>query len=134
MAGKPDDPAGGPQPPPAGDDKEASRITTIEDLSARQDRTESKLDRILGLLGSSTGNDAPASGADPAPRPVLDDIKKAIRDVGAEQQQAQADAAHAADHDRLRSAQQQKEPENTPRDAMIHGKERLQKMLFGGPK
>lgn len=138
MAGKPADPAKPPEPAQPAADQETGRITTIEDLSARQDRTESKLDQILGLLGSSSKDQAPAAAGDgsaAAPGFGMNEIKQAIRDVGAEQQQKEADAAHAAEHDRLRGAQQQqKEPEHTPRDAMIRGKERLQKVLFGGEK
>jgi Sec-independent protein translocase protein TatA len=130
MAARKNDPPAEPEPQQQAD-PEPGRITSIEDLSARQDRTESKLDRVLDLLGGKDKDDTPT-----AAKPSglgLDDIKKAIRDVGAEQQQQQADAAHAAEHDQLRQARQ-KEPEHQPRDVMIRGKERLQRVLFGGDK
>jgi hypothetical protein len=135
MAERKTDPPAEPEPQQQ-PDAEAGRITTIEDLSARQQQTDSKLDGIAAKLDRLLGggqDDTPATTAAEPSGLGLDDIKKAIRDVGAEQQQQQADAAHAAEHDQLRQARQ-KEPEHQPRDAMIRGKERLQRVLFGGDK
>jgi hypothetical protein len=118
---------------PAGD-TETQRITTIDDLKTEQARQAGVLDELLSLV---KGGEREAHGAaqqhvehrldDPG---HLDEIKKAIRDVNAEQAAAQAQAAHDAEHGRLR--QQQAEPEKPPREAMQTWKAKLQHRMFDG--
>jgi hypothetical protein len=121
-------------------DGEAARITTIEDLAARQQATDSKVDTLIGRIDQVLAGAAPAEQqahqaaqdrvqhklGDPG---HLDEIRQAIRDVAAEQQAAQAQAGHDAEHERLRS--QAAVAEKQPREAMIRGKQRLQRFLFG---
>ena len=64
----------------------------------------------------------------------MDEIKKAIRDVRAEDVAAEAQQAHDAEHARLRQGTQPREPEQQPREAMPRGKGRLQKILFGADR
>jgi hypothetical protein len=128
-----DQPAGNEQSP-AGD-AETARITTIDDLKTEQARQASVLDELLTLV---KGGEREAHGAaqqhvehrldDPG---HLDEIKRAIRDVNAEQAAAQAQAAHDAEHGRLR---QQAEPEKPPREAMQTWKARMQYRMFDGGK
>lgn len=124
-----------------GQDPEAGRITTIEDIAARQHATDGKVDTLMGkvdqLLGGSQHREPAGPGqatGQPAGQPAdhLDEIKRAIRDVRAEDQAADQQAAHDAEHARLRDGQ--KPPEQQPREAAVRGKQRLQKILFGADK
>ena len=132
MAGNPDDKSGDAKKP----DGEAGRITTIEDIAARQQATDSKVDSLIGRIDQVLGGgkpdapkpDAAATGAHPGMD--LDAIKRAIRDVGAEEAQAKAQADHDAEHERLKAAQDA--AEHQPREAMQTWKGRLQRAMFGG--
>lgn len=123
-------------------DGEASRITTIEDIAARQHATDSKVDTLMSkvdqLLGGGHRDEPAGPGqatGQPAGQPAdhLDEIKRAIRDVRAEDAAADQQAAHDAEHARLRDGQKPP-PEQKPRDAMPRGKERLQRLMFGADK
>lgn len=122
---------------PAGDpgqgDPETGRIQSIQELSARQDRMDGKLDQLLSRFGIGDGGQgvAPAQQPaqqqppnDPGARPALmqDQMRQAIRDVNAEQAAAAAKA---------QSQQQQPPAEQSPREVTLRGKERLQRWLFG---
>jgi uncharacterized protein YukE len=133
-----------PNPPsPAGDqaDGEADRITTIEDLAARQDRTDSKVDGLTSRIdqvlagGKHAEGQAHAAAQDRVEHKLsdpghLDEIKAAIRDVNAEAADAEARSAHDAEHERLRQGTQA--AEQAPREAVVRGKQRLQRWIFGG--
>jgi hypothetical protein len=100
------------------------RVTRIE---AEQERQGGLLDKILGKL-SGTGDDRKAEpvtqGTDPAagPADMTEQMRQAVRDVQAEDD---ADAGRAA---RLGK---RPEPETTPREVTLRGKDKLQKFLFG---
>lgn len=141
MASKP---ATEPVNPPSPDsDPENDRITTIEDLAARQDRTDSKVDSLIGRIDQVLGAGKTAEGqahdaaqghlerklADPG---HLDEIKAAIRDVRAEEADAAARTAHDAEHERLRQGADA--AEQAPREAVVKGKQRLQRWMFGGDR
>ena len=134
MPGNPDDKAGDTPKP----DGEAGRITTIEDIAARQQATDSKVDGLIGKIDQLLGGKPDAAPkADAAPAAVhpgmdLDAIKRAIRDVGAEEAQAKAQADHDAEHERLKAAQDA--AEHAPREAMQTWKGKLQRAMFGGEK
>ena len=143
MASKPaTNPANAPSP--AGDqnsDGEADRITTIEDLAARQQQTDSKVDGLISRIdqvlagGQHAEGQAHAAAQDRVEHKLsdpghLDEIKAAIRDVRAEEADAAARSAHDAEHERLRQGAQA--AEQAPREAMVRGKQRLQRILFGG--
>jgi hypothetical protein len=115
---------------PAGNDPSPDNEPTLKEVAERQERTESKLDTLIDTVkGLGGGHKAAEETAAPADSGItLDSIKQAVRDVGAEQAQADADAAHAADHDKLR---QPKEPEHAPRESMPTWKQKLQKAAFG---
>lgn len=119
---------GGAAPPP----QQQKPDDRIDQLAARQERTESKIDKVLDMLGGKDDPPAPGTGAAGAGSPPADhlgEIKQAIRDVRAEEQQAAADAAHKADHDRLKN---KPEPEKQPRESGPTWKDRLQNVMFGG--
>jgi len=131
----------GPDSASPGGDGESARITTIEDLAARQQATDSRLDGLAGkidqLLGGSRAAREPDPGAAGAPSSPggatgLDAIRQAIRDVHAEDKTAADQAAHAAEHDRLRAARDA--AERQPREAMATWKGKLQKTMFGADK
>lgn len=135
MPGNPDDKAGDAQKP----DGEAGRIETIEGIAARQQQTDAKVDSLVGkidqLLGGGKPDAAPKADAAPAavhPGMDLDAIKRAIRDVGAEEADAKAKADHDAEHERLKAAQDA--AEHAPREAMQTWKGRLQRAMFGGDR
>jgi type IV secretory pathway VirB10-like protein len=102
--------------PPAGDAPLAKRVDTIE---AEQQRQGGILEEIRDKL-TGTAPPAVTRGDDPGPSAadMAEQMRQAVRDVNAE---AAAAAPSAAP-----------EPETTPREVMIKGKERLQRALFGG--
>lgn len=104
----------------------------FEKIEAEQERQGSILDEIRAALkgGHDTPAAAPAGADEPAPADMAEQMRQAVRDVNAEQQQADHDRQHAADHDRMRRP----EPETTPREAMARGKARLQRAMFGGDR
>lgn len=123
---------------PATDDGEAGRVKALDDrfgaLEAEQERQGGLLEQIAAKLGGGkpdsdgpvTSADAPPAGPNPAD--MAEQMRQAVRDVRAEEAQADADRQHAADHAKLSAP----EPEKTPREVMIKGKAKLQKVLFGG--
>lgn len=130
--------AAGPQPPPAdqGPKQEEQRITTIAELSERQERTEGKLDRILGILGDKGEHTQAHAGAQQhveerldRPGRIQDEMRQAIRDVRAEEQAAEARRQHDAEHQQMRPP-----PETQPREVAVRGKAKLQRVLFGAEK
>lgn len=133
MAGNPDGKAGDAQKP----DGEAGRITTIEDIAQRQQATDSKVDGLVSKIDQMLGGGGPSEGkADTNPQQGqglgMDQIRQAIRDVGAEEADAKAKADHDAEHERLKAAKDA--AEHQPREAMQTWKGRLQRAMFGGEK
>lgn len=122
---------------------EEDRITTIDELRAEQDRQAGVLDELLGLVrggqqhgqrGVRTAHDADREMVDrrlDRGSRVQDEMRQAVRDVRAEEQAEEARRQHDADHARMR---QQPEPEQQPREVMVSGKARLQRLLFGADK
>ena len=122
---------------------EEDRITTIGELRAEQDRQAGVLDELLDLVrggqqhgqravrtAHDTDREAVGRRLDRGSR-VQDEMRQAIRDVRAEEQAEEARRQHDADHARIR---QQPEPEHQPREVMVSGKARLQRLLFGADK
>jgi hypothetical protein len=106
---------------------EEERVKSLDDrfgkIEAEQERQGGLLDKIAAKLdGGSQQPPAaePVTRADPAPGDMAEQMRQAVRDVNAEQ--AQADAAK----DKTPA------PEQAPREVMIRGKARLQRALFGG--
>lgn len=120
-------------------DQETSRITTIADLKTEQDRQGGLIDELLTLVKGGQREEGKAHDAaqahvenklaDPG---HLGEIRQAIRDVNAETAAAEQASAHEREHERLRHGQEPAEQQ--PRDAMVKGKARLQKMLFGADR
>ena len=119
---------------------EEGRITTIEDLKQRQDAQESKLDRIVSLLegdARSAERDTHRASQERVESRlergtnIQDAMRQAIKDVDAERQQADAKAAHDAEHERLKTA---KQPEQPPAEVAVSWKNKLQRGLFGGDR
>jgi hypothetical protein len=109
-----------PAAPAAGEGPLGERVDRLE---AGQERQDSKLDQILGML--SGAKDKPAetvTEAEAAPGDMAEQMRQAVRDVRAEE------AAAAKPEPKT------PEPETTPREVMIRGKARLQKTLFGGER
>ena len=110
---------------PAPGDTETGRIKTIEELSARQDAMDGKLDKILAHFGGGGAPAAsppkPASPPASDPATVTEQMKAAVRAVHAEEREAakgtQPPAAPA--------------PEHTPREVAVPFKTRLQAAVFG---
>lgn len=113
-----------PAAPPA-DDPLPERVGKIE---AEQKRQGSLLDRIASKLDglSPADNDSVTKGTAPpaGPADMTEQMRQAVRDVQAE---TDAEAGKAA-----RLGGKRPDPETTPREVMIRGKERLQRALFGG--
>jgi len=112
---------------PPGQDAEGGRIESIDSIRAEQERQAGLLDTILARLPGvgdgdtsvTTGTEAPAPAAD-----MTEQMRQAVRDV-----QAEADAEAGK---QLRLGGKRPEPETTPREVMVKGKDRLQRLLFGG--
>lgn len=114
-------------PDPPAPDPEAGRIKSIADLQAEQERQGGVLDKILSRLAGAPEPDTSVTSADPAPAAAAADMgaqmRQAIKDV-----QAEEDAELGRQH-RLGK---RPEPETSPREVMVRGKDRLQRALFGG--
>jgi hypothetical protein len=109
---------------------------TMEELAERQQATDAKVDGIGAKLDQLLGN-GHAAAQDHVERKLddpghLDEIKKAIRDVNAEQAAAQAQAAQAAGQGK--PSEKPPEPETAPREAMQAWKAKLQHRMFDGGK
>lgn len=84
-------------------DEEGERITSIKELSERQDRTESKLDQILAVLGKTRDN-AQANAREgqerklDAPTSIAEEIRQQFEE---RDRKAAADAEHKSREDRL---------------------------------
>lgn len=93
----------------------------VDRIEREQERQGGVLDRIVGMLGdtdrdtTTTRADNPATDA----ADMTEQMRQAVRDVNAE-------AAAAATKEPSKP-----EPETTPREVMVKGKERLQRALFG---
>lgn len=83
--------------------QEGERITSIKELSERQDRTESKLDQILGILGKTKDN-TQANAAEgrakelDAPTSIAEEIRQQFEE---RDRQAKAAADRKSGEDRL---------------------------------
>lgn len=115
-----------PDPAPVAADS-APLAKRVDSIEAEQQRQGGILDQILGKLGtlSPGGDSTVTTGTEPpaGPADMTEQMRQAVRDVQAE---ADAEAGRAA---RLGK---KPEPETTPREVMIKGKDRLQRALFGG--
>lgn len=119
-----DQPPAPPAPAPA--PAPAAGTPSLEELARRQqatdqkiDKTDGKLDEVLGLLRG--GKTPPAGGPGPAPAAPADmaeQMRQAVRDVAAEQAASKPPPAAPA-------------PEVPPREVLVRGKARLQRVLFG---
>jgi hypothetical protein len=110
-----------PAAPPV--DNTAPLAARVDGLETEQKRQGGILDRIEGLL--TTSGDTTVTSADQPPAAdaagMAEQMRQAVRDVNAE-------AAAAAPKD----APKAPAPETTPREVMIKGKDKLQRVLFGG--
>lgn len=119
-------------PPPAGGDGEGSRIQSIQELSARQDRMDGKLDTLLAKFGIGSSGQQPqpqqqgTAGQGSRPGEMQEQMRQAIRDVRAEEAAAAARAAAGQ-----QQGQQQPPAEQKPREVTLRGKAKLQRRLFG---
>ena len=125
-------PAGG------GGDREANRIRSLDErFGAIESEQRAQRGILEQLRDALTGDDDGGGGGgavtgDPAPggADMGEQMRQAIRDVRAEDAAAEAERQHAADHDRLR----QPPAERQPREVGVRGRDRLQRVLFGGDR
>lgn len=114
-----------PAAPAAGNDPLPERVGKIE---AEQERQGGILDQILGKIDglSPAGDTSVTTGTTPpaGPADMTEQMRQAVRDVQAE---ADAEAGRAA-----RLGPKRPEPETTPREVMLKGKDKLQRIVFGG--
>ena len=104
------------------DQGDAARLKAVEDEQAAQG---SKIDRILGLLGGDKpAADAP-KGDGPGDDTIAEQVRKAVEKVGAEKAQAEAEAAHKAEHEKIAA-------EKAPRESASGWRGKLQKAMYGG--
>jgi hypothetical protein len=108
-----------PEPAPA-----APADQRIDKIEHEQERQGGILDKIVGMLGGDDKND-------PTHVTQADDPKAAAADMGEQMRQAVRDVR--AEEAAAAGTQEPKkpEPETTPREVMIRGKDRLQRALFG---
>ena len=108
---------------PAAGDPLPERVGKIE---AEQERQGGILDQILGKLDhlSPSGDSSVTEGTEPpaGPADMTEQMRQAVRDVQAEADQEAGKAARLG---------KKPEPETTPREVMLKGKDRLQRALFG---
>lgn len=110
-----------PEPaPPDGDS--APLAKRVDGLEAEQQRQGGILEEIRDRLTGQPpappvkGDDPPVSAAD-----MAEQMRQAVRDVNAEAAAAKGTPGAP-------------EPETTPREVMVKGKEKLQRALFGGDR
>lgn len=112
---------------PAPADEGAPLAERVGKIETEQERQGGILDQIRDhLTGRADTGPAPAvRGDDPGPSAadMAEQMRQAVRDVRAEE-------AAAATKD----TPARPEPETTPREVMIRGKDKLQRVLFGGDK
>ena len=110
---------------PAADDSGRPLAARVDSIEAEQQRQGGILEQIRDKLTGTdhpshpdqvTRADTPAASA----AEMAEQMRQAVRDVRAEEA-----AATAAEPKRP-------EPETTPREVMVRGKDRLQRALFGG--
>lgn len=133
----PQQPAQPPAQPPAsgGQGKPATPDARIDRLEATQAEQGTKLDRIIDLI---SGEEQQAHGQAQQhvesklerSSNIADLVKRAVKDVGAEQAAEAERAAHAAEHDRLKAPPAEPRTEQPPRE--MTRKQKLQRGLFGG--
>lgn len=107
---------------------EEARVKSLDDrfgkIENEQERQGGLLEQILGKLGGDKAEgDPPVTRADepgPSAGDMAEQMRQAVRDVRAEE------AAEAA-----KQQPKEPEPEKTPREVMVKGKDRLQRALFG---
>jgi hypothetical protein len=123
----PPDPAAAPpaSTPPADPPKTEQRLDKIETEQARQGTI---LEQILTKVGAAPAGDGKVTpgSTEQAPADIAEQMRQAIRDVGAEQEAARQAAAHDADHQQMRTR-----PEQRPRERRTPLRARLQKTVFG---
>lgn len=96
----------------------------VDSIEAEQQRQGGIIEKIWDKLSGDTPEaDANVTRADDPPADMAEQMRQAVRDVQAE---ADAEAGKAARLGR------RPEPETSPREVMIRGKDRLQRALFGG--
>jgi hypothetical protein len=113
-------------PGPKPEDTAAPLEGRVQSIEAEQKRQGGMLDQILGkLTGDQEGDTTVTTGSEPpaGPGDMAEQMRQAVRDV-----QAEADAEVG----RQQRLGKRPEPETTPREVMVKGKERLQRTLFGG--
>lgn len=113
--------------------------TRIEGLDERFGRLEQEQREQRGLLEQLLAGKGPAKGAHDAAQQrtqhrleqgpaasIADQVRQAVKDVNAEAAQQQAEADHAAEHQRMREA-----AERPPRERAGGLRGRLQTVMFG---
>jgi hypothetical protein len=120
---------------------EEDRIGTLDErfgkLEAEQATQRGILDRIETLVSGAKGTEGKAHGkaqqvtedrldAGPAPVSIAEQVRKAVLDVNAEQENKKRQDAHDADHQRMREL-----AERPPREPQGGWRGRLQSAMFG---
>jgi hypothetical protein len=92
----------------------------VDRIETEQARQGGILDEIRDRLTGSPAPADPVTRADPAPDPVdmAEQMRQAVRDVNAEAAASTTQPSTPV-------------PEITPREVMVKGKEKLQKIMFG---
>lgn len=114
-----------PKPDPAAAPDGGPLEGRVSSIEAEQQRQGGLLDKILGKLTGDDGDTSVTEGTEPpaAAGDMAEQMRQAVRDV-----QAEADAEVGKAHRLGRKP----EPETSPREVMVKGKDRLQRALFGG--
>lgn len=103
-----------PEPQP-----EQSLDKRVGALETGQESLAEKIDKILGIVsgGHKPEPTEPVTQADPAPQDMAEQMRQAVRDVNAEQDQA--------------AAKSKPEPEHKPREAGQPGRQRAARIMYG---
>ncbi|SRR6266702_1325321 len=129
-----------PEPKPATPEPEPAKTEDrLERVEAEQREQRGLLNTILEKV-SGTAPEAPKGAQNVTETRlerstiIADQVKQAVKDVGAEQEAERLRAEHDAEHARLRIPAAKPEPEHQPRERQGGAKAKWQKIMFGGDK
>lgn len=133
MSTPPDPSSSSSATPPA--DPEASRIKSYDDrfksLEDEQRKQGTVLEQILSKVGAAPSGSGPVNPAssEQVPADIGEQMRQAIRDVGAEDRERSQREQHDLEHQRMRDRGEH--PEHRPRERRTPLRARLQKHVFG---
>lgn len=125
----------------AGED-EAGRISSFDERFGKIEHEQAEQRGMLEQIRDAVAGKGPAKPAHdkaqqhtqdrlehPPAESIADQVRRAVADVKADEEQKRRDAEHQADHDKIREA-----AERAPRETVSGFRGKLQRAMFGGDR